>query len=233
MSLKIIVADNEPKSASLLRAVATPLGHTVLPFQDYEAAAQKGELQHFDVAFLGMRPPDLTGIDVAHRLRSSARNHDAAIVMVTATDDVPTQRKAFGEGADFVLTEPVKGGRLHRMLSAMDSSGWKRRKPAARLSFLTEVTVSWLHRKQVLRSLNISESGMLLRPLVDAPVAEEVTLEFKIAEVHASLSVRARISRKDENAQLVGAEFVDLPREYQNAIQVYVMGNVKDQVLPH
>jgi CheY-like chemotaxis protein len=139
MSLKIIVADNEPKSSSLLRAVATPLGHSVLPFQDYEAAAQKGEAQHFDVAFLGMRPPDLTGIGVAHRLRNSQPNHRASIVMFTATDDIPTLRKAFAEGADFVLTEPVPGGRLHRLLSAMASPDWKDRRPAARLPLQAEV----------------------------------------------------------------------------------------------
>jgi CheY-like chemotaxis protein len=230
MSLKIIVADSEPKSTPLLRAVATPLGHSVLPFQDYEAAAQKGETQHFDVAFLGMRLPDLTGIGVAHRLRNSAPNRDAAIVMVTSADDIPTHRKAFGEGADFVLTEPVQGGRLHRMLSAMDTPDWKHNKPAARLPLFAEVSCSWLHRKQAVTSLNISQSGMLFRPLVDAPLGEEVTLEFKIAEVHASLNVRARIIRQDEEGQVVGVKFVDLPREVRNGIQVYVMGRANDEV---
>jgi CheY-like chemotaxis protein len=229
MSLKIIVADSEPKSAPLLRSVAIPLGHSVLPFQDYEAAAQKGETQHFDVAFLGMRLPDLAGIGVAHRLRNSGPNRNAAIVMVTATDDTSIQRKAFGEGADFVVTEPVQGGRLHRMLSAMDAPDWKHHKPAARLPLFAEVFCSWLHRKEAVTSLNISQSGMLLRLLVDAPLGEEVTLEFKIAEVHASLNVRARIIRQDEEGQLVGVEFVDLSREVQNAIQAYVMGRAKDE----
>jgi CheY-like chemotaxis protein len=233
MSLKIIVADNETRSAALLRSVATPLGHSVLPFQDYEAAAQKGEAQRFDVIFLGMRLPELTGIGVAHRMRASGPNQDAAIVMVTASDDIPTQRKAFGEGADFVLTEPVQGGRLHRMLSAMATPGWKKKKPAARLPLFTEVTCSWLHRKQALTCLNISESGMLLRPSLDAPAGEDVSLAFLIAEVHASVNVHARIIRKDEKAKLVGVEFLDLPPESQNAIQLYVMGHAKDEPLRH
>lgn len=229
MSLKIIVADNESKSGPLLRAVATPLGHSVLPFQDYEVAAQKAEAQRFDVAFVGMRGPELAGIGVAHRLRNSKPNHNAAIVMLTATDDISTLRKAFAEGADLVLTEPVPAGRLHRMLSAMAAPGWKDRRPAARLPLHTEVECSWLHRKFPLSSLNISGSGMLLRPLVDTPVGEEVTLQFKIADVHANVNVRARIVRKDENAHLVGVEFVELPREAQNAIQVYVIGNAKEE----
>ena len=55
MSLKIMVVDNEPKIAQLMRAVATPLGHSVLPFRDYREAAEKAEAQSFDVAFVGMR----------------------------------------------------------------------------------------------------------------------------------------------------------------------------------
>ena len=229
MSLKIIVADNEPKSGPLLRAIATPLGHSVLPFQDYEAAAQKAEAQRFDVAFVGMRGPELAGIGVAQRVRNSKPNHNTAIVMLTVMDDISTLRKAFAEGADLVLTEPVQAGRLHRMLSAMAAPGWKDRRPAARLPLHAEVECSWLHRKSPLSSLNISESGMLLKPLLDAPVGEEVTLQFKIAEVHANVHVRARIVRKDEKAQLVGVEFVEIPREAQNAIQVYVMGNTKEE----
>jgi CheY-like chemotaxis protein len=228
MSLKIIVADSEPKSAPLLTAVATPLGHSVLQAEDYQAAAQKGESQHFDVVFLGMRPPELTGIGVVHRLRNSGPNRDAAIVMVTATDDIPLQRKAFGEGADFVLTEPVQGGRLHRMLSAMAEPGWKERKPLARLTLLAEVDCSWLHRKYALHSLNISESGMLLHSTMDVPVGEEVVLEFKIAEAHASVEIRARIVRKDAASKLVAVEFVDVSREARSAIQVYVLGQVKN-----
>lgn len=229
MSLKILVADSEPKSLPLLSAVATPLGHSVLPFKDYQEAAQRGETQQFDVAFLGMRLPELTGIGVAGRLRNSAPNHDAAIVMFTSVDDIPTQRKAFGEGADFILTEPVQAGRLHRLLSALDSPGWKQAKPAARLSLLTDVICSWLHRKQVLDILNISETGLLLRPLVTAPEGEEVILEFKINEGDAAMKVRGRIVRKDESAKLTGVEFVKLPRQVRQAIHAYVMGRAKDE----
>lgn len=228
MSLKIMVVDEEPRSVPLLRALATPLGHTVMPFGDYQAAAKKSESQPFDVAFVGMRPPQMNGIDLAHQIRNSQPNRKAAIVMLTASEDISVLRRAFGEGADFVLTEPVQGGRLHRMLSAMNTPGWKERRPAARLPLNVEVVCSWLHRQQPLSSLNISESGMLLRPLPDAPVGEQISLQFRIAEVNASVNATARIIRKDEASELVGVEFVDLPREALNAIQIYVLGRSKE-----
>jgi CheY-like chemotaxis protein len=227
MSLKIFVVDDEPKSAHLMRAVATPLGHSVLPFQGYQAAADKAESQPFDVVFLGMRPPELSGLECSRRIRNSQTNHGAAIVMLTATDDVGTSRKAFGEGADLVLTEPVQANRLSRMLAAIDSPGWKEKRPAARLPLFTEVTCSWSGQQASLHSLNISESGMLLRPSVGATIGEVVSLEFKMAEVNASLILSARIVRKEEEKR-VAVEFVDLARENQNALRVYVMGHAKE-----
>src|SRR5207302_8186490 len=65
MSLKIMVTDDEPKTTHLMRSLATPLGHTVLPFGDYQAAGQRGETQRFDVAFVGMRLPELNGLELA------------------------------------------------------------------------------------------------------------------------------------------------------------------------
>jgi hypothetical protein len=140
-------------------------------------------------------------------------------------------RKAFGEGADFVLTKPVAAARLRPMLAGMDSSEWKGRRHAARLPLFTEVICTWDDRQFPLRSMNISESGMLLQPSVDIEVGQEVELEFKIAEVCASLHVLARVVRK-EGTERVGMEFVGLAPEDHNAIQLYVMGRLKDLTPP-
>jgi CheY-like chemotaxis protein len=227
MSLKIMVVDHEPKSAQLLSAVATPLGHTVLPVGDYLAAGQRGETQRFDVAFVGMRLPELDGLEVARRIRKSEPNREALIVMLSATNDIASLRTAFGEGADLVLTKPVAADRLRRMLAAMGLPEWKNKRHAARLPLFTEVKCSWNDRQYPLRSLNISGSGMLLQPSLDAEIGQEVALGFKIAEVCASLNVLARIVRK-EGTERVAVEFIGLAPEDQNAIQVYVTGRLKD-----
>ena len=75
--------------------------------------------------------------------------------------------------------------------------------------------------------MNISESGMLLQPTVDAEVGQEVALEFKIAEVRTSLNVLARIVRK-EGTERVGMAFLGLAPEDHNAIQLYVMGRLQE-----
>ena len=227
MSLKIMVVDDEPLSLKLIRSLAAPSGHTVLTFDDSQEAGQRAETQRFDVTFVGMRMPQLDGLELARRIRNSELNREATIVMLSATDDIGSLRKAFGEGADFVLTKPVTAGRILPMLAAMDSSGWKGKRHAARLPLIAEVNCMWNERHYRLRGLNISESGMLLQGSVDAEVGQEVGLEFKIGEVRASLNVLARIVRR-EGTERVGGAFIGLAPEDLNAIQLYVMGRLKD-----
>jgi len=191
MSLKIMVVDEEPRTAQLMRALATPLGHTVLHFENYQTAGERGEAQPFDVAFVGMQLPESGGLELAHRIRKSQANHGTPIVMLSSTADIPSLRKAFGEGADFVLTKPVHADRLRRMLAAMESPDWKHKRAAARLPMFSEVACTWDNQQHALHSLNISESGMLLQPSLDAAIGAEISVAFKIAEVRASLNLRA------------------------------------------
>jgi len=227
MSLKIMVVDEEPTSLKLLRSLAAPLGHTVLTFEDSLEAGQRAEQQRFDVAFVSMRMPALDGLELARRIRNSEPNRETTIVMLSATEDNESLRKAFGEGADFVLAKPLTAARIRPMLAAMDSPGWKGKRHSARLPLITEVICTWDDRQYPLRSLNISESGMLLQASMDVEVGQEVGLEFKIAEVRASLNVLGRIVRK-EGTERVGVAFIGPAPEDLNAIQLYVLGRLKD-----
>ncbi|HXN51161.1 MAG TPA: response regulator [Candidatus Acidoferrum sp.] len=227
MSLKIMIVDDEPANLQLMRSVAAPMNHTVLAFDDNQEAGQRAEKQRFDVVFLGMRmPPHLDALELAHRIRSSPSNRETAIVMLSATDDSAVLRSAFGEGADFVLPTPLTVARVRPMLAAMDFPGWKNKRRTARMPLFTEVDCKWGGRQFPLRSMNISESGMLLQPSLEIEQGQEVSLEFNIAEVRAALNVRARIVRKD-GTERVAVEFIGLAPEGQNAIQLYVMGRLK------
>jgi len=227
MSLKIMVVDDEPLSPKLIRSLAVSSGHTVLTSENSREAGQRAESQRFDVAFVAMGTPQLDGLELARRIRKSPLNLETTIVMLSSTDDVKTLRTAFGEGADFVLSKPVTAGRIRPMLAAMDSPGWKGKRHAARLPLVTEVICIWDNRQFPLRSLNISESGMLLQGSADIEVGQEVGLEFKIPDVGAALKVVGRLVRK-EGADRLGVGFISLAPEELNAVQLYVMGRLRD-----
>lgn len=231
MSLRIMVVDDQPKFSMRVRSLAIPCGHMVLAFEDYEAAARRSESQGFDAAFVGMKLPEHGEFDLVRRLRHSDRNANAIIVMLNATEDIASLRQAFGEGADLVLERSVSSNRLRRMLAAMELPEWKAKRHAARLPLFSEVTCAWNGRQFSLHSMNISESGMLLQPAVDAGVGEQVGLEFKIPEVGASLNLLGQIVRKEGTGRM-GVSFENLQPEAKNAIHLYVTGRMKDPERP-
>jgi len=227
MSLKIMIVDDEPVSLKLMRSLAASLNHTVLTVQDSQDAGQRTDKQRFDVVFVGMG-----GVELTRRIRNSPPNRETTIVVLSATEDIEHLREAFGEGADLVLTKPISAARLRPMLAAMDSPGWKGKRHAARIPLFTEVTCTWGDRRFPSRSMNISQSGMLLQPSLDIEVGQEVFLEFKITEVRASLNLHARIVRK-EGTLRAAIEFIGLAPEEQNAIQLYVMGRLVNGQTPN
>jgi CheY-like chemotaxis protein len=225
MSLKIMVADDEPQSLKAIRALTVPSGHTVVTFEDPKEAAERAEERRFDAVFVGMRLPELAGLELVRQVRNSPTNRHTAIIMLNASDDIESLRKAFAEGADFVLTKPIIAARFLPLLAAMESPGWNGKRHAARMPLFTEVSCRRGERADVMRTLNISESGVLLQSAATFEVGEEVSLQFDIVEVQASLSVLARIVRK-EAPDRVGAAFVDLAPEAINAIHLFVMGRL-------
>ena len=100
---------------------------------------------------------------------------------------------------------------------------------AMRLPLRTQVSCVAGDTRHPVLSLNISASGMLLQPVADAAIGTVLSLEFQIAEVHAAIAVQGKVVRVDGSGGL-GVEFLNLAREQENAIRVYVLGSAKESV---
>ena len=229
MSLKIMVVDDEPLTLKVMRSLIVPLGHTVLTLDRVEEASQQLEKQRFDVIFVGTSRPD--ELDFPRRIRDSQANRETPVAVLSAEGDLEILRTAFRVGATWLLPKPVTAAQVIPMLTLMATPGWKAKARAARLPLFTEVKCKWGDREFATRSMNISESGMLLQSSHDLVEGQEVSLEFKIAEARASLGVRARVIRK-EGTDKIGIEFIDLAPEDQNTIRLYVMGHLKEPTRP-
>jgi CheY-like chemotaxis protein len=222
MSLKIMAIDDEPLSLKVMRSLAVPLGHTVLTLDNSGKAHQEVEKRRFDVVFVGLSQPD--ALELTRQIRTSEFGGETAIVMLTVTDDIDILRKAYSAGVTFVIPKPITAARMIPMLTAMESPRWKTMR-GSRLPLFTEVKCKRGDRDFSMRTMNISETGMLLQSSHDVEVGQEVSLGFKIAAVGVSLNVRARIIRK-EGMERIGVEFISLMPEEKNAIQLYVMGRL-------
>ncbi len=223
MSLKIMAIDGEPLSLKVIRSLAVPLGHTVLTLDNSGETNQEVEKRRFDVVFVGLSQPD--ALEVTRKIRTSEFGGETVIVMLAVTNDIDVLREAYNAGVMFVIPKPITAARIIPMLTAIDSPGWKARIRASRLPLFTEVKCKCGDRDLSMRTMNISETGMLLQSSHDVEVGQEVSLGFKIAEVGISLNVRARVIRK-EGTERIGVEFVSLMPEEKNAIRLYVMGRL-------
>lgn len=231
MSLKIMVVDHDQKFPKILRTLATPMGHAVSAFEDCEASLDRIRSQRVDVAFVSMNLPEGDRVELVGRIRNSEPSRHAIIAFLCDSEEILTMRNGFGQGADLVIAGPVTADRLTRMLSALEPSNWKTQRAAARLPLFTQVACTWNDSTFSLRSLNISETGMLLQPAIEPDIDQQIRLEFKIQEIGTSFDVLARIVRK-EGAERIAVGFVDLMREDQNAIHLYVTGHAKDSSRP-
>ena len=64
----------------------------------------------YDAILLGYRVPGTTGVQLVRLIRSFEHRRQAALVMVTATDEISEEARA--EGADEVLLRPINPNAL-------------------------------------------------------------------------------------------------------------------------
>ena len=103
-TMNVLVADDEPSIRFVLQETLESLGHVVETAEDGEAAAAKLSGGDFDLAFLDIRMPGLTGIEVLQQIRASGA--DVAIVIMTAQNLLENAVEAMKTGAMDYLVKP-------------------------------------------------------------------------------------------------------------------------------
>ena len=103
-AMRILVADDEPSIRFVLQEVLEGLGHSVTVVEDGDAAARQLGSEHFDLAFLDIRMPGLTGIEALQQHR--AAGGDTAIVIITAQNLLENAVESMKAGALDYLVKP-------------------------------------------------------------------------------------------------------------------------------
>jgi two-component system response regulator MprA len=102
--MRILVVEDDPKMAELLRRGLAGQGHTVEIAPDGLKGLEKAHAMPFDVIVLDVMLPGVDGLYVAKRLRASGVR--TPILMLTARDSVPDIVRGLDMGADDYLTKP-------------------------------------------------------------------------------------------------------------------------------
>jgi len=102
--MHILVADDEPSIRFVLNELLEDLGHQVETVEDGDAALGALTRESFDLAFLDIRMPGQTGIEVLQQCR--ATGSDVSIVIMTAQNLLENAVESMKAGALDYLVKP-------------------------------------------------------------------------------------------------------------------------------
>jgi len=99
----VLIVDDEPQIVEFLRMGFAYEGFNVLVATSGIEGLQTALAKQPDVIILDIMLPGMSGLDIASRLRPSS---DAAILMLTARDEVDDRVTGLNSGADDYVTKP-------------------------------------------------------------------------------------------------------------------------------
>lgn len=102
--MKLLIVEDEPRMADLLRRGLTEEGHNAMCAFDGAEGLALARAYEFDVIILDVMMPKLSGYELAKRLRSE--KIPTPILMLTAKDAVPDIVRGLDLGADDYMTKP-------------------------------------------------------------------------------------------------------------------------------
>ena len=114
---RILVVDDEPHIVEVVRAYLGREGHEVATAADGESALELAALRPPDLVVLDVMLPRRSGFEVLRELR--ARGSDAAVILLTARDDLVDRVAGLEIGADDYLTKPFEPRELVARVSAV------------------------------------------------------------------------------------------------------------------
>jgi two-component system OmpR family response regulator len=119
--MRVLVAEDHLKMASLLRRGLVEEGYAVDVVPDGDEAVVRATATEYDVIVLDVMLPKLDGFEVCRRVRASGVW--SPVLMLTARDAVQDRVNGLDAGADDYLTKPFSFAELLARLRALSRRG--------------------------------------------------------------------------------------------------------------
>jgi two-component system KDP operon response regulator KdpE len=105
----ILVVDDESQIRRVLRATLSSNGYNVIEAKDGQEAIEIVIREHPDLILLDVSMPDMSGLEVCSKIRSS---YEGPIIMVTVRNSERDKIVALDAGADDYVVKPFATGEL-------------------------------------------------------------------------------------------------------------------------
>jgi CheY-like chemotaxis protein len=120
---RILIADDNQDAAASLAMLLELAGHEVRCAHLGEAALSVAQLFRPDTALLDIGMPDITGYEVAQRLRQEPWGKDVQLIALTGWGQDRDRRRAFESGFDHHLSKPIDPDRLEHLIRGTAEPG--------------------------------------------------------------------------------------------------------------
>ncbi len=119
MTIRILIADDEPNQLELLSFNLEQAGFEVMTAGDGQQALQRAREDHPDLVILDWMMPHLSGMDVCRNLRARDETKWLPIIMLSARGEEGDRTLGLDNGADDYLTKPFSPRELVSRVKAL------------------------------------------------------------------------------------------------------------------
>jgi len=114
--LRLLVVDDNADAAKVLSLLLEALGHEAIVEHDAQRAIERAREQAPEMLFLDIGLPDMTGYELARRLRALPQTANAVFVAVTGYGQPGDRQRALQAGFDHHMVKPLNLAKLHELL---------------------------------------------------------------------------------------------------------------------
>ena len=115
---KILIVDDEPEFAKLIKTRLTSEGYLVDTAKDGQQGLDKVKACP-DLVILDVMMPNLGGIEFAKIIKESPQTAKIPIIFLTAKEDEQTRIDGIRSGADYFLTKPFDSAELLEVIKKL------------------------------------------------------------------------------------------------------------------
>lgn len=112
MSKKILVVDDNIDSIMILRSILESQGFQVLTAQSGAEALEIVPRERPDLVLLDVMMPQMSGIEVLERIKTTHATSRVPVIMVTAKIQDEDVMTGYQHGADYYITKPCTAKQL-------------------------------------------------------------------------------------------------------------------------
>lgn len=119
MAKKIMVVDDEPYIARVIKFKLEQEGYTVISANDGQSGLQKIKEEKPDLVLLDVMMPGLSGYEVCQRIKEDAELAGIPVVILTAKGQERDREQGLTMGASDYITKPFSPNRLLELVKSM------------------------------------------------------------------------------------------------------------------